>query len=127
MLANYSIRSKIITVIVFLLAAMTGMGLLTVRNMRAINANMVDISTVWLPSVRVLGDLRYSVALNRTLVHEHLLAETFEDKLRVEKVFAANLETIARIRREYEPLATSPDERALYDEWSKTWDEFQKG
>src|ERR1700761_8717089 len=100
MFANYPIRSKIIAVIAFLMAAMTGMGLLTVRNMRAINANMVEISTVWLPSVRVLGDLRYSVALNRTLVREHLLAETLDDKLKVEKAFAGNLETIARIRRE---------------------------
>ena len=57
MLAKYSIRTKIITVVAFLLVAMTGMGLLAVRNMRAINANTVDISTSWLPSVRVLGDL----------------------------------------------------------------------
>jgi methyl-accepting chemotaxis protein len=127
MLAKYSIRSKIIMVIAFLLVAMTGMGLLAVRNMQAINANMVDISTSWLPSVRVLGDLRYSVVLNRTIVREHILAETLEDKLKVEKAFATNLETIARIRRTYEPLVTSPEERALYDEWSRSWDEFQKG
>jgi methyl-accepting chemotaxis protein len=127
MFAKYSIRSKMIMVIAFLLVAMTGMGLLAARNMQSINANMVDISTSWLPSVRVLGDLRYSVVLNRTIVREHILAETLEDKLRVEKAFAANLEVIAKIRKNYEPLITSPEERALYDEWSKSWDEFQKG
>jgi methyl-accepting chemotaxis protein len=127
MLAKYSIRSKIIMVIAFLLVAMTVMGLLAVRNMQAINANMVDISTSWLPSVRVLGDLRYSVVLNRTIVREHILAESLEDKLRVEKAFATNLEAIAKIRRTYEPLITTAEERALYDEWSRSWDEFQKG
>ncbi len=127
MLAKYSIRSKIIMVIAFLLVAMTVMGLLAVRNMQAINANMVDISTSWLPSVRVLGDLRYSVVLNRTIVREHILAESLEDKLKVEKAFAANLEVVAKIRRTYEPLITSAEERALYDEWSRSWDEFQKG
>ena len=50
MLAKYSIRTKIVTVVAFLLVVMTGMGLLAVRNMRAINANTVDISTSWLPS-----------------------------------------------------------------------------
>ncbi len=56
MLAKYSIRAKIIAVVAFLLVAITGMGLLAVRNMRAINANTVDITTNWMPSVRVLGD-----------------------------------------------------------------------
>jgi methyl-accepting chemotaxis protein len=127
MLAKYSIRSKMIMVIAFLLVAMSGMGLLAVRNMQSINANMVDISTSWLPSVRVLGDLRYSVVLNRTIVREHILAETLEDKLKVEKAFAANLEVIAKVRKSYEQLITSSEERALYDEWSRGWDEFQKG
>ena len=57
MLAKLSIRAKITAVVAVLLVAMTGMGLLAVRNMRAINANTVDITTSWLPSVRVLGDL----------------------------------------------------------------------
>jgi methyl-accepting chemotaxis protein len=127
MLAKYSIRSKLITVVAFLLVAMTGMGLLAVRNMQAINANTVDIATSWLPSVRVLGDLRQAIVLNRTIVREHILAETLDDKLRVEKAFAANLETVTKIRKSYEPLITSPEERALYDEWSRSWDEFQNG
>jgi methyl-accepting chemotaxis protein len=127
MLAKYSIRTKIITVVALLLVAMTGMGLLAVRNMRAINANTVDIATNWLPSVRALGELRNAVVINRTIVREHILAETLEDKLRVEKAFAENLELIAKIRREYEPLITSPQERALYDEWARSWVEFQRG
>ena len=39
MLARYSIRTKIIAVVAFLLVAMTGMGLLAVRNMRASSAS----------------------------------------------------------------------------------------
>ena len=45
MLAKYSIRAKIITVVAFLLVAMTGMGLLAVKNLRAINADTVEITT----------------------------------------------------------------------------------
>ena len=32
-----------------------------------------------------------------------------------------------KIRQQYEPLITSPEERALYNDWSKTWDEYKKG
>jgi methyl-accepting chemotaxis protein len=127
MLAKYSIRAKVISVVAILLVAMIGMGLLAVKNMRSINANTVDIATSWLPSVRVLGDLQANVIMNRNVLREHLLAETLEDKLKVEKTIAANVESIAKSRQAYEPLITSAEERALYTEWSKIYEEYKKG
>ena len=127
MLAKYSIRTKIITVVAFLLVAMTGMGLLAVRNMRAINANTVDISTSWLPSVRVLGDLRAGVITYRNVIREHMLGETLEEKLAMEKTLAAVIESNTKIRAAYEPMITSPEERALYNEWVKLWESYKKG
>ena len=56
--------------------------------MRAINANTVDIATNWLPSVRVLGDLRAGVITYRNVLREHMLAETLEDKHASEKTLA---------------------------------------
>ena len=122
MLAKYAIRTKIITVVAFLLVAMTGMGLLAVRNMRAMNANTVDITTNWLPAVRVLGDLRAGVITYRNVIREHMLAETLEEKQAAEKILATVVEANSRIRATYEPLIVSPEERALYKEWSGLWD-----
>jgi methyl-accepting chemotaxis protein len=127
MLAKYSIRTKIIAVVAFLLVAMTGMGLLAVRNMRAINANTVDISTSWMPSVRVLGDLRAGVITYRNVIREHMLSETLEEKLAMEKTLATVIESNTRIRAAYEPMITSPEERAMYNEWSRLWDKYRKG
>jgi methyl-accepting chemotaxis protein len=127
MLAQYSIRAKIISVVAILLVVMIGMGLLAVKNMRSINANTVDIATSWLPSVRVLGDLQANVIMNRNILREHLLAESLEDKLKVEKAIAANVDSIAKSRQAYEPLITSPEERALYSEWSKIWEQYKTG
>ena len=127
MLAKYSIRAKIITVVTFLLVAITGMGLLAVRNMRAINANTVDINTNWLPSIRVLGELRAGVITYRNVIREHMLAETLEEKLAAEKTLAGVVESNMKIRQTYEPLVTSPEERALYNQWSDLWDKYKKG
>jgi methyl-accepting chemotaxis protein len=127
MLAKYSIRTKIITVVAFLLVAMTGMGLLAVRNMRAINANTVDIATNWMPSIRVLGDLRAGVITYRNVIREHMLAETLEEKLAAEKILAGVVESNTKIRASYEPMITSPEERALYKEWSDLWDKYKQG
>jgi len=127
MFAKFSIRSKIISVVAFLLVAMTGMGLLAVKNMRAIHANTVDITTNWMPSIRVLGDLRAGVITYRTVLREHMLAETLEEKEASEKTLAAVVENNNKIRALYEPMITSPEERTLYSEWSKTWDAFKHG
>jgi methyl-accepting chemotaxis protein len=127
MFAKYSIRAKITAVVAFLLLAMTGMGLLAVRNMRAINANTVDIATNWLPGVRVLGDLRAGVITYRNVIREHMLAVTLDEKLASEKTLAGVVESNDVIRRKYEPLIASPEERALYNQWVELWTSYKKG
>ncbi|MBR1270072.1 MCP four helix bundle domain-containing protein [Bradyrhizobium sp. AUGA SZCCT0222] len=127
MLAKYSIRAKIITVVAFLLVAMTGMGLLAVRNMRAMNADTVDITTNWMPSVRVLGDLRAGVITYRNVIREHMLVGTLEGKQAQEKTLASVVENNNKIRALYEPMIASPEERALYKEWSDLWERYKKG
>jgi methyl-accepting chemotaxis protein len=127
MFAKLSIRAKITAVVAVLLVAMTGMGLLAVRNMRAINANTVDINVNWLPSVRVLGELRAGIITYRNVIREHMLAETAEDKLAAEKTLAGVIESNTQIRANYEKLITAPEERALYNEWVRVWESYKKG
>jgi methyl-accepting chemotaxis protein len=127
MLSNFSIRAKITAVVAFLLVAITGMGLLAVWNMRAINANTVDISTNWLPSVRVLGELRSGVITYRNVIREHMLSETVEEKDAAEKILAGVVEANAKIRKDYEALISAPEERALYNEWVQQWELYKKG
>ncbi|MBR0878261.1 methyl-accepting chemotaxis protein [Bradyrhizobium barranii subsp. barranii] len=127
MFATISIRAKIISVVAFLLVAMTGMGLLAVTKMRSMNANTTDITTSWLPSVRVLGELRASVITYRNVVRQHMLSETLEEKLANEKTAGTVIEALAKSRKAYEPMITSPEERRLYNEWAKLWDDYKKG
>ncbi|MCG2641888.1 MULTISPECIES: methyl-accepting chemotaxis protein [Bradyrhizobium] len=127
MLAAISIRAKIISVVAFLLVAMAGMGLLAVMKMRSMNANTSDITTSWMPSVRVIGDLRAGVITYRNVIREHMLAETLEEKLAAEKTLATVVEANTKFRKTYETMITSPEERTLYDQWSKAWDTYKKG
>jgi methyl-accepting chemotaxis protein len=127
MFAKLSIRSKIIALVAFLLVAIAGMGLLAVQEMRAMNANTVDITTSWLPSVRALGELRSGVITYRNVIREHMLAETLEEKLAAEKTLAGVVEANSKIRATYEPMITSLEERGLYNDWVKTWEEYKRG
>jgi methyl-accepting chemotaxis protein len=127
MLANLSIRAKITAVVAFLLIAMTGLGFLAVQNMRAINERAAEIQTSWLPSVRVLGKLHAEVVAYRGMVRLHVLSETAESKTATEKRMETSKQVLLKIREEYEKLITSPEERALYDAWSRQWILYQAG
>jgi methyl-accepting chemotaxis protein len=127
MLAKYSIRAKIIAIVAFLLVAMTGMGLLAIKNMRAMNAATMEITTSWLPSVRLLGDLRAGVLTYRNVVRQHMLSMTDQEKLAVEKTAATVVESNMKIRQAYETMTSSPEERKLYTDWVQLWESYKKG
>ncbi len=93
--------------------------------MQDINASATEIQTSWLPSVRALGDLRAGVINYRNVIREHMLAETIEEKQAQEQLLASIVESNDKVRATYEPLITSPEERALYDEWVKQWTRYK--
>ncbi len=127
MLSRMSIRAKLTIVIAFLLVAMSAMGLLAVRQMQAINTSASEIQKSWLPSVRVLGELRAGVITYRNVIREHMLSELIEEKQAQEKTLELVIENNTKLRRTYEAMITSPEERALYKEWSEVWDSYRKG
>jgi methyl-accepting chemotaxis protein len=124
MFSQLSIRNKIIIVVSFLLLAMSAMGALAVRQMYAMNADTTDIVQNWLPSVRVLGDIRAASITYRAAIRAHLLASDAAGKQTQEEVMAKYSGALDKARKAYEPMITSPEERALYGEFSKLWSDY---
>jgi methyl-accepting chemotaxis protein len=127
MFARMSIRAKITIVVSFLLLSMSGLGLLAITKMRSINANAVDIQTNWLPSMKALGELRAGVITYRNVIRQHMLADTLEEKLVNEKTLEGVVASNTAIRARYEKMITSPEERAIYEEWGRMWEGYKKG
>jgi methyl-accepting chemotaxis protein len=125
--ATLSIRTKIIAVIVFMLATMSGLGLLAVYSMRSINAHTLEIAENWLPSVRAIGDLRADINLLRIALRAHVMAETTEAKQAADQRVAGVLEAVDKDRKSYEPMISSAEERAVYDKWAQAWDNYVAG
>jgi methyl-accepting chemotaxis protein len=124
MLARLSIRTKITVVVASLLIVMSVVGALTVRQMYAINSSTVDIVSNWLPSVRVLGDLRAATITYRAIVRSHLLASDEAGKQAQEDLLAKWTDLLDKARKSYEPMITTADERTVYDEFNTNWAEY---
>src|ERR1700755_387840 len=126
-MSKLSIRFKIVAAIIFFVASMSLLGFVAVRSVQSINAYTVEIATNWLPSVKVLGDLRTDINLFRVALRAHCMAGTPEAKDAGEKRLAGILEAIKKDRNVYEGKISSAEERAIYDEWSRAWDKYQTG
>jgi methyl-accepting chemotaxis protein len=127
MLARYSIRTKITIVVTFLLIAMSAMGGLAVKQMSDINGSTIEISRTWLPSVRVLGEIRAATITYRAIVRSHLLATNEAGKQAQEVLLAKWLDILSAARKRYEPLINSAEERAFYTESNAAWMEYLDG
>ncbi|SHN81694.1 methyl-accepting chemotaxis protein [Bradyrhizobium erythrophlei] len=125
MFSKLSIRTKIISVVCLLLLALAGMGLLSASSMRSLNANTNEMANNWLPSIKALGDLRGDAIMYRAIIRQHMLAETKEDKDGAEKALENLAQKNMKVRRAYEAMISSPEERALYADWSKRWEAYQ--
>ena len=125
MFSKFSIRAKIIIVVSLLLAALAGMGLLAAKELQTLNGNTVEITTSWLPSVRELGELHVGVMTYRATLRAHMLAATIEEKAAVEKTLAGIVESNVAIRKIYETVISGPEERALYEDFGKNWQQYK--
>src|SRR5258708_15614260 len=106
---------------------MSAMGALALKQMYAVNGATVDIVSNWLPSVRVLGDVRAATITYRAIVRSHLLATNEAGKQAQEELLAKWIDILDKARKAYEPIITSPEERALYDEFNASWAEYLAG
>jgi methyl-accepting chemotaxis protein len=125
MFSKLSIRIKIVSVVSLLLLALVGMGILSARSMRSLDANTKEMANNWLPSIKALGDLHADVITFRAVIRQHMLAETKEDKETVEKALDNLVQKNMKVRKAYETMINSPEERALYTDWSQRWEEYR--
>jgi methyl-accepting chemotaxis protein len=125
MLSRLSIRSKLVALVSLLLVALTAMGLFAIVEMRAINASAQDIKTSWLPSVRLVGELRTQSARYRAVLRDYLTEPDDKFMADIQRNLDARAKDYDTANKAYEPLVSSPAEAALYKDLSATWKTFR--
>jgi methyl-accepting chemotaxis protein len=124
MLSRYTIRSKLIAIICFLLVVFAGTGLLAISNMRLIQGGVVEFQTRWLPAVRLLGSLRAYTIRYGSVVRDHILESDPAKKTAAEKLVADLTRDIDSDGNAYELLLSSAEERKLYKDFRQLWNAY---
>ena len=126
MLSRLSIRTKLIALVSILLVALSAMGAFAIVEMRAINASAQDIKTSWLPSVRLVGELRTQSARYRAVLRDYLTEPDEKFMADIQRNLDARAKDYDTANTAYAPLVSSPEEAALYKELSATWKTFRE-
>ncbi|WP_407522408.1 methyl-accepting chemotaxis protein [Methylobacterium oryzisoli] len=120
-----SIKAALTGLFALLTLVLIGQGALSLLKLNSIRLSVAEVATNWLPSVVTIGEL--DSAANRTRILQYRLVTASTDATRLDQNRQSYLDIlgkIADIRKRYEPLIASPEERALYDRFLADWTTF---
>ena len=125
MLSRLSIRAKLIPLVSLLLLALAFMGGFAIVEMRAINAAAQDIQTNWLPSIRLVGELRTQSARYRAVLRDYLTEPDAKFMADIQSNLEARAKDYEAADKVYQALNAAPDEVALQKQLAENWKTFR--
>ncbi|MGU3421779.1 methyl-accepting chemotaxis protein [Methylobacterium sp. D54C] len=104
-----------------------GQGALSIIKLAGIRHSVTEVAANWLPSVVAVGQMRDAASEVRVKQLRLLsLSDTPARLAENEAKLAATHEKLAQVRKAYEPLIASKEERALYDAFASGWKRFEQ-
>ena len=108
--------------VLLLLSLLGGYG---IYQLGRVNFYAEDLGTNWLPSVKVLGDLRSSLNQGRRFSLGALLESTPEAKLSQEKNYEELVQSkLPKLFSDYEALITSTEEQQAFNDAKASWQAY---
>ncbi|AVR98412.1 methyl-accepting chemotaxis protein [Pseudoduganella armeniaca] len=121
---NLRIAPKLLLVFGVVQLLMLMMGLASIRSMGRMNDASTDLASNWMPSVRAVMQLRTDVGELRRWQLAHMLTDVPKSLATYEERMAKTLADQRANAANYEKLISSPEERAIYEDFSRNWQLF---
>ncbi len=120
-----SIKSAL-TGLLSVLALVIGLqGGLMLLKLGTIRRNAQEMAAALLPSIGVISEL--GAAVEKSRVRQYRLAAATQGAQQLvehRRMYLSVIDRVAAIRARYEPLISSPEERALYERFSQAWAQY---
>ncbi|HEY8337823.1 MAG TPA: methyl-accepting chemotaxis protein [Tardiphaga sp.] len=111
-----TIKLSLIAVVSFLLLFIAGQAFVGISKLKTVNASTEDIATNWLPSVKVLGQIKFAVARARLGAFRLAMSDTaMRDKMRAS--LDERIADVDKLTKIYVAMISSPEERKLWGEF----------
>lgn len=96
----------------------------SISRLAQVNTKSTEIETNWLPSVIAVGAINKVSSEMRTAEALHVLTTNTEEMTTIYKEIEEYQQKVAKLRTTYEVLISSPEEREIYRNFSRKYDEY---
>ncbi|TAL00928.1 MAG: HAMP domain-containing protein, partial [Rhodospirillaceae bacterium] len=116
---NISIRTKVFSAFACTLIVTIALGVFSILQLSDVNDAAADVRDNWLPTVQLLGRLVQQVEMMRNHEGLHILTTDDAGIAAMDAKIVKDRETIADMRKEYEPMVTPGTERKMVDDYDR--------
>ncbi|WP_138513103.1 methyl-accepting chemotaxis protein [Rhodoferax bucti] len=122
---NIKISTRLTAVMGGLTALLVAVVVLALTQMQAMRNDTIAITSNWLPSVGLIGDLRAGLADLRALESQHILNTDETAMERIGKLATQAVLGIEAIRQDYGKLVNEAEEQTLFSRLETDWKAYQ--
>ena len=122
-----SIKASLTATIVVLVGFLIAQGFVAKSRLDAMDVAAADVTDNWLPSIRLLGEVKYQATRYRSVISRHVMNTDDNLMKEIEARAEANLANIEKARQKYEPLIVGEDERQLWKTFLVEWEHYLAG
>jgi methyl-accepting chemotaxis protein len=119
-----TIKMKLAGSFAAILLLMGLLGAVGILKMSSINEQSTIITENWLPSMDAIHRMNTATSDLRVAQYNHVVSSDPAVMARLESDMASLQSDIKKSRARYEPLITSPEERAMYSAFSEKYDRY---
>lgn len=121
---QFTISSRIIWSYIVLLAIIFALVFFSIYQLERVNYIATEIELCWLPATRTLGDINKGISEMRIAEYRHIAENSAGERETAAQIIEGKIRLIEKERGIYEPLIITPEERTLYNDFSKQWEVY---
>jgi methyl-accepting chemotaxis protein len=121
---NMRLATKLGLAFVMLLLLSACIGISSIIGLAAVNHTANTLSADWMPSMRVVQDIKSQVARVRTREFQYIISSDPAEMDKYDKVIAADLDDLAKMQAQFVSLADTAEEKQLYQDFLTMWDKY---
>ncbi len=121
---DWKISTRLTAAFGVLLLLLVGLAVAAFSQLSAIEAALLDIADNWLPSVKVVNQVKTQAISTRVLIARHVLNTDDAAIAALDQQIVASRAKQDELRKQYEPLISSPEEKRVYEDFSAVWKKY---
>ena len=118
------LSTKLIAAFGVLIGLQLMVGIYASLSLGTVNSNVRELSTNWLPSVQLLGDLRSEINTLRRSELQHIISDSNDDMRSLEEMMENAKTAMRNAEGKYDKLIASAEERAIFNAYRSKVDQY---